>query len=267
MQEKEIKLNNHSFFYREIGEGLPVILLHGFGEDGNIWKYQFFAFPQHRLLVPDLPGSGKSKMWDAMSVDNLAQIIEQWINALGIEKAVLIGHSMGGYIALSFAEQFPEKLAGWGLFHSTTFADSDEKIENRRKGIQFIQQHGASAFLETTLPNLYGSPFKAQNPDAIQEHLALTNNFSPEALVSYYEAMIAREDRTLVWQHSQVPVLIIAGAFDQLIPLNDNLKQASLPQLSYIHVLRQSGHMGMVEEPEPTNAMITEFLNGIENQA
>lgn len=146
MLEKQILLNNRKFFYREAGEGRPLVLLHGFGEDGTVWQHQFNAFPKYRLLVPDLPGSGQSELQDAMGIDDLAKYIDHWLKAIGIEKAVLIGHSMGGYIALSFAEQFPQKLSGLGLFHSTTYADSEEKKKTGAK---------ASALYSSTAPWLF----------------------------------------------------------------------------------------------------------------
>src|SRR5438309_1230925 len=148
MQEKEIVLNKKKFFYREEGEGPAVVLLHGFAEEGRIWKKQFGFFSGYRLLIPDLPGSGGSEGTEDMTMEGLARSIHDFLEQLSVKKSILIGHSMGGYITLAFAEKYPEQLCGFGLFHSTAFADSEEKKETRRKGIRFIEEHGAYEFLK-----------------------------------------------------------------------------------------------------------------------
>jgi pimeloyl-ACP methyl ester carboxylesterase len=264
MQEHQLTLDRHTFFYREQGNGPALILLHGFGEDGSVWVNQFDAFKGYRLLVPDLPGSGKSALPEHMSMESLADTIHEWMDVAAIEDAVMIGHSMGGYIALAFAEKYPERLNGLGLFHSTAFADNTEKLETRQKGIAFIKQYGAQPFLETMIPNLFGPFAKEQKPEIISRQIALAHNFSAAALVSYYQSMMQRPERTNVLKESKVPVLIVASKSDKLIPLEESLQQAYMPQLSYIHVLKCSGHMGMLEESEETNRHIIKFLQTIE---
>jgi pimeloyl-ACP methyl ester carboxylesterase len=178
--------------------------------------------------------------------------------------ATFIGHSMGGYVALAFAEKYPEFLKAVGLFHSTAFADTEEKKETRRKGISFIQQHGGPEFLKTTIPNLYAPVTKEVRPELIEQQLAGVNNFSGEALVRYYEAMMQRPDRTEVLRNSKVPVLFIMGRFDTAVPLEDMLKQCHLPKVSYIHILERSGHNGMIEEGPESNKNLSDFITTIE---
>jgi pimeloyl-ACP methyl ester carboxylesterase len=185
MQEKELTINGKTIFCREHGEGPIVVLLHGFGEDGSIWKNQFDAFAGYRLVIPDLPGSGRSERTDDMSMEGLASALKELAGQLfGEEKFVLIGHSMGGYITLAFAEKYPQLLSGFGLFHSSAFGDSGEKKETRRKGIEFIKQRGAFAFLKTATPNLYAPATQEQRPELVEEHIQSTRQFSPEALIA-----------------------------------------------------------------------------------
>ena len=138
---------------------------------------------------------------------------------------------------------------------------AEEKKATRRKGIEFINEHGAFEFLKNTTPNLF-SPCKPQmkTPELIDEQIKTLNNFSAAALVSYYEAMIQRPDRTNILRNSTIPVLFIAGKYDNAVPLSDILKQCHLPSLSYIHILENSGHMGMLEEPEKANLILENFL-------
>src|SRR5689334_1243546 len=129
METDERTINGKKIFFRSKGTGTALVLLHGFAEDGSVWKKQFDIFPNHLLIVPDLPGSGGSDNTDDMSIDGMAVTIHDFLKELGIERCIIIGHSMGGYITLAYAEKFKDSLIGFGLFHSTAFPDSKEKIE------------------------------------------------------------------------------------------------------------------------------------------
>ena len=288
---KQLLYQHKKIAYSVIGTGKPVILLHGFGEDGDVWNNQIrppqtphkeglptaqgqltqhsFLSDKFRLIIPDLPGSGQSEMIDDMSMEGMAEVIKAIIETesenplAGSRGAVLIGHSMGGYITLALVEKYPQIISAFGLFHSSAFADTEEKIATRRKGIEFIQQHGAFEFLKTATPKLFSPITKDEKPELIDKQVARLNNFSPTALVSYYKAMIDRPDRTGILRKTTVPVLFIMGKYDVAVPVEDGLKQCHLPEKSYIHILQHSGHMGMLEEPEICNRFLEEFLQEI----
>jgi pimeloyl-ACP methyl ester carboxylesterase len=273
MEQKEITLRSKKLFYRSIGDGPAVVLLHGFGEDGSIWKNQFNALPHSKLIIPDLPGSGRSQIMEDMSMEGLAEAVKEIILHETAElffkegephSVIMIGHSMGGYVTLAFAEKFPEMLKGFGLFHSSAYADSEEKRQTRRKGIEFMEKHGAYAFLKTSIPNLYSPVTKEENSSLIEQQIEASRNFSSAALVSYYVSMIQRPDRTSILQQTHLPVLFILGKCDNAVPLQDGLKQASLSNLSYIHILEKSGHMGMIEEREETVRILKDYINSLE---
>lgn len=259
--EKTILYQTKKIFYRNIGSGDPVMFVHGFGEDGNVWNDQveFFSNRYH-IITPDLPGSGRSEMINDMSMEGLAEVLHSIIHEENINTCTVIGHSMGGYITLALVENYWNHVNAFGLFHSSAFADSEEKKETRKKGIEFIKQHGGFEFLKTATPNLF-SPFsKEQIPNAIDEFIESLKSFSPDALISYYNAMMKRPDRTAVLKNTKSSVLFIAGEHDNAIPLTDVLKQCHLPEKSYFHLLKKSGHMGMLEETEKANRILEEFL-------
>lgn len=260
--EKEIFINGKKIFYRINGNGKPVFLVHGFGETGDIWRQQVAALENHfRLLVPDLPGSGKSDLIDDMSMEGMAEVIHAIIHEENINRCTVIGHSMGGYITMALAAFYPNHLHAIGLFHSSAYGDSEEKKATRKKGIEFIQKYGAAEFLKTTTPNLFSQKTQDQRPELIDQQLAATDNFSIASLVYYYESMINRPDRTDILKNIGLPVLFIAGEHDVAIPLQDMLKQSHIPEKSYIHILSLSGHMGMLEETEKSNQIMKTFLS------
>ena len=271
MKEKYIAFHNTNVFYKTIGTGLPVVLIHGFAEDSNIWENQVeFLKDRFLLILPDLPGSGRSSFInnDNIGIAGYAEVIRQILLAEQIEQCIMIGHSMGGYITLAYAEKYPESLLSFGLFHSSAYADDEIKVETRKKAIEFIKKNGSGAFLKTSIPGLFYSPLSVR-PLEVARHLVVRQvdsliekgkSFSPEALIQYYKAMIARPDRTRILRKTALPVLLIMGEHDKAVPFKHSLEQSHIPYRSYIHVLRKSAHMGMLEEPGISNEILANFL-------
>ena len=264
--EKKFKYQGSEIFYKVIGNGQPVMLLHGFAEDSNIWKEQVSFLQNHcKLILPDLPGSGKSEMLnkEKVSIEDYAHCMNALLKNENISRVILLGHSMGGYITLAFAELYPDTLKAFGFVHSSAFADSEDKKLSRKKSIALIEEYGVYPFLKNTLPNLFAENYKKQHPEKVLELIEQGKNFTPNALIQYYNAMTARPDRTQVLQNSAIPVLFIMGSEDVATPLSDLLKQVHLPKVSYIHIIEDSGHMSMCEQPEKLNHYLLGFINDI----
>ena len=258
---KTISYQDKKISYSINGSGRPVVLIHGFGEEANVWKYQAELMQKKfKLIIPDLPGSGSSEMITDMSMSGQAEVIRSILQAEKIDTCIMIGHSMGGYITLAFAEKYPKQLTGFGLFHSSGYADNEEKKEAREKGIEFITRNGAFEFLKTATPKLFALATRDERPQLIEEQIASLHNFSDASLVSYYKAMMKRPDRTEVLRKATVPVLFIIGKYDSAVLMEDVLKQCRLSKKSYIHILRKSGHMGMLEEKEESYRILEEYL-------
>lgn len=250
-----------------------MVLLHGFGEDSRIWDKQVAFLQDHcQLIVPDIPGSGNSALLQLaklpssaqrayVSIDDYADTVYAILEAENIDRCLMLGHSMGGYITLAFAERYPERLAGFGLVHSTAFADSEEKKQMRAKAIETIGRYGAEPFLKNTIPNLFGRSFKEKHPERINQLIHAAGGFTTEALQQYYQAMIQRPDRCQVLKSNRLPVLFVMGTEDMAAPMDDVLKQVSLPGISYIHVLPGCGHMGMWEAPDTLNQLLRAFIH------
>ncbi len=223
------------------------------------------------MIIPDLPGSGKSELINDMSIEGMAEIIKEIIyhevqkfplqGAEGV-RVCLIGHSLGGYITLAFAEKYPQMLSSFGLIHSSAFADTEEKKAARLKSIEFISTHNAYDFLRTAIPGLFSRQWSQDHQPEIESLVEKGHNFSSEVLIQYYHAMIARHDKTGVLKNFPHPILFIIGVHDNAVPFAQGLKQSYLPDLSYIHILRNSAHMGMWEEADQVNKALLVFLQG-----
>jgi pimeloyl-ACP methyl ester carboxylesterase len=246
--------------YTTTGNGKPIVLIHGFGEDSKIWQLQVKVLQEiAQVIVPELPGTGRTAMEPVVTMESMADGIAEILDHEKITKAIIIGHSMGGYITLAFAEKYPERLTAFGLVHSTAYADSEQKKAARYKSMEFIRQHGTSAFLESTTPNLFAAENRPVMDKTIRDLALSVAYILPGALISFLEAMIKRNDKTLILRESRVPVLFIVGKEDQAVPFSDTMQQVHLPELSYIHILQQSGHMSMLEETEKCTKAILQF--------
>lgn len=263
-----INFRNKKIFYRKEGEGHPVMLVHGFGEDGNIWKHQVENLKNHFLLIiPDLPGSGQSELLEGdCTMEDYAEVIKAIADTELFSKKInetfsLIGHSMGGYISLAFAKNYGHLLNSFALFHSSSFADNAEKISTREKVIDFIEKNGSKRYAETTVPDLFSDHTKQNNPQLVRDLVELAGNLSEETLIQYTRAMIKRPETKVVLQSFPKPTLFIIGIHDNAVPLEASLKQCHLTQIGSAHFLQNTGHVGMWEETELSNRYLYNFLN------
>src|SRR6476620_2504835 len=239
--KKKFHYNNADIFYRAEGEGMPVVLLHGIPLDGGAWNEQInFLKDYCKLIVPDLPGSGQSTFEkqeeQATTIEYYASCIYALLQHENVNTCLMLGHSLGGYITLAFVEKHSVLLKGFGLIHSTAFADSEERKELRKKSIETMEQNGIHAFLKDFIPNLFAKKFKSEHPEKINALIEKVHNFSKHALQDYFRAMMKRPDRTHVLKNSEVPVLFVMGTEDVAAPMQDVLQQVHLPKIAHINI-------------------------------
>jgi pimeloyl-ACP methyl ester carboxylesterase len=254
-----------NIFYSESGNGFPVILIHGFGESKEMWQvFQAHLSAKYRVLAPDLPGCGESPLFKiGLTLDDVAEKLYEWAKDLGVEQSVMIGHSMGGYVALAFAKKYPEMVKGLGLFHSTVFADTAEKKENRKKTIDFIKRNGGSAFIENFVPALFYEENRAGLRDIVQRQVEIGKNTSSETLTTYLAAMASRPDSSDFIRDFDKPVLMIIGEQDTSVPFEKSMEQAGLLRQPHVHVLDMTGHMGMFERERETLIYVETFVEKV----
>ena len=259
-----ITLNEQKIAYQFTGKGETVVLLHGFCEDRRIWidveeelhRYNF------KTLSIDLPGFGNSDLLRQIhpNIEDYAATVYSVIQHLKLSNCYLLGHSMGGYIALAIAEKYPEIVRGLGLVHSHPFQDTAEKKLDRQKQIDFIEKHGHLLYIKQLIPKLFTSRFSSSNPFTLDTLIHRASGIKARGLVDALNAMISRPDRTKVLQKSKVPVLFIIGKEDITIPSQESLAQILLPQISSIYLLDKVAHMAMFEASRQTQLIIRNFL-------
>lgn len=247
--------------YNDSGHGFPLVLLHGFCESRTLWKYCEKQLALHyRVIVPDLPGFGESRLEEpTVSMEYFAEQIKLLLDDLKIEKCVLIGHSLGGYVLLAFAEKYENRLAGMGMFHSTAFADTEEKKENRNKTIGFIEKHGVSVFAESFVAPLFSLRNRDLLKFEIKELIHTAATSSELGVIETTKAMRDRKDRTEVLKNVTIPVLYVIGKLDGAVPLEKSLEQCYLAKHSVAHFLEEAGHMGMIEKKPETIKILHHF--------
>ena len=252
--------------YFDEGKGEQTILLiHGFGEDNTIWKNKIaFLSALYRIIAPNLPGVHCKPLAlhhsQAPSIRMYVEVLHDLMHHLHIDQYFLIGHSMGGYIGLSFGDYYVNHVQGLMLFHSTTYEDNEAKKLSRMKVAEFIQEWGVSKFLETATPNLFGDAFKKSNPAAIQNVIDSGLGISPEAMIQFVFAMRNRKAMTHLLQQNNMPVWMIAGEADLAVTIQDSLEQIKLLPSSNSLVLKEVGHMGMLEATDQVNQFIHQSI-------
>ncbi len=259
-----IKYKNKKLVYRYAGKGNhknTIVLIHGFCEDYHIWDtYTEALSAKYQVIAPDLPGFGRSEVQEEISIEEMATGVQAILQREKIEQAVIVGHSMGGYAGIAFAELYPEMLRGLILFHSTTYADDEEKHKKRTATIKSFEKYGTKPYLTGFFPALFTQSFAQQNPEVVAAVKVRANRLTPQALIAATNAMMYRPDRSEVLQTIACPVSFIIGKQDAFVPYQQNLKECYLAPRAHLSLLADVGHAGMFEAPEKTLAIVTDFV-------
>ncbi len=246
--------------YLTQGKGDPIVLLHGFCEDSSVWDNFISQFTSNKIIRIDLIGFGLSKPVENPSIDYAADSVKAVLDHLEIQQVTLIGHSMGGYVSLTFAKKYESYLNGLGLFHSHPYADSEEKKKNRAKSIDFIKRNSHFHYVKQLFPKLFPPAFLSSNNFLVNQMIHRASTFPTEGIIGGLQMMMNRSDQTDVLKSIKCPVLFIVGLEDQVVPLQKCLEQTALPDVSDIHILEGIGHMGMFEATQATQKIIQNFI-------
>ena len=251
---------SHIHFYKE-GKGPAVILIHGFCESGEMWRdYSSSISSTHTCYSIDLPGFGLSPLSQKqITIEEIAIELSDWMSDQKIESPILIGHSLGGYVALALLEFLGSEIKGIGLFNSTSFGDSIEKKAMRDRAFGFIEKFGVGKFVDSFVPQLFPSPRRVELEQDIIKAVKDAHRSSLQGLLAYTYAMRERRDRSLLLRDFEGKKLMICGTEDSSIPIEDSRKQEAF--VTDYHEIKDMGHMGMIEKKENCLEILLKFLS------
>ena len=234
--------------FREKGKGFPLLLIHGFPMNQDVWSTFTESLSQDcRVITIDLPGFGQSPILPgSFSIDQVADSVLSWLKEKNIQKTFIAGHSLGGYITLAMLKKDPGRFPAAILLHSTALPDSDEKKQSRNKALQFIEKNGVQAFTSNFIEPLFANP-KHPAVDAVR---ALSILASKDSVAGYTKAMRDRPDRTDVLKTFPGKILLIGGEKDQGIPASSLEGFKNLNASLQVEILPGVAHMGMFEASE-----------------
>lgn len=257
-----VKVLDAKVRYADAGKGRVVVLLHGFLENLEVWFGNNFAqdlAKHYRVIAIDLPGHGKTECIGYVHrMERMAAVVKGVMDELGLRRYTLVGHSMGGYVALAFAEKYPEHVCGLCLFHSSTYSDSAEKKIDRERAIRLVKK-APTKYTSALIQNL----FALANVNYFRVEIAWLKRMAAktkaQGIIASLEGMKIRKNRENVLRYAAFPVLMIAGKRDNVIPLEVSEKQKDLAVDQRYLALDKCGHMGFLEAKEKSLKKLKAF--------
>ncbi|HDR68544.1 MAG TPA: alpha/beta hydrolase [Bacteroidaceae bacterium] len=262
--KKSINFKGAEVVYTDSGKGVVLFFLHGYLETMEIW-YDFNQLlrDRYRIITMDIPGHGESKHWnEALHVDEIASSVLYIIDREKINRIYLIGHSLGGYITMAFAELYRERLKGYCLFHSTCFPDTEEKRINRDREIRIIKNGKKNQVINVNIARGFADDNLDRLRDQVERAKMIAHSCSDEGTIALLRAMKSRPDRSHILAKADLPVLLIGGMKDNYISAEDFEKLTRIAPHATVVKLENSGHMGFVEEPGKSHKAILSFTGG-----
>lgn len=253
-------IENRVISYTDVGEGRPIVLIHAFPTDQRLWEPQRKGLKHNfRVITVDLWGFGESEQTDGqlITMTEYADEVRQLLDQLHLEKAIIGGESMGGYIALAFLEYYPEKVNGLILSNTQSLADSEETKKNREASAIDVLANGTNKLIE-------GFISKALSPQAPEQMKVLLRSITevqtPMGIASALRGMSSRHDTSNLLNISTVPVLIITGEQDKVITPQRSSDMHELAKNSKLVSIADAGHLSNLEQPEQWNRAVIDFF-------
>ena len=242
--------------FEKIGEGIPIILLHGYPLNRTIWKGVIpFLQDISNVVLPDLRGHGNSPVPEGeYSMETMAADVTALMDTLKIEKAIIVGHSMGGYVSFALARYFPGRLMGLGLIATQATPDTPERFKARMETIQEVKKKGAGVVSTSMINRL--TPDRKLDAELGR----IMEGATTQGLIGTLHGIAKREDATPWLASTQVPTMILSGKMDAIIPREKAQEMADLIPLSWWIEIPEGGHMPMMEDPQITGIALRSLV-------
>lgn len=250
--------------YDDAGSGVPLVLVHGFPHNRTLWAPQAHGLVDRaRCIAVDLRGFGETAAAPPFGMDRYADDVIGVMDRLRIGRAVIAGLSMGGYVAFAAWRRHRERVRGLILASTRAGADSAAAIEKRRGLIEMARTRGVGAVADSMMPGMVGKTTREKNPDVVEAVRTICASASVAGTVGALEAMMARPDSTPALATIDVPVLVVAGDEDALIPVSESRSMHEAIRGSRFEIMAGAGHVANVERPAAFNHVVSEYLAGL----
>ena len=247
--------------YDAVGGGIPLVFIHGFPHNRTLWAPQLGALlPRARCIAVDLRGFGESSVQGPYSMAQYADDVAGVLDRAQVDRAVIAGLSMGGYVAFEMWRRHRPRVRALVLADTRAGADSDEAKAKRRDLIALARARGAEAVADAQLPGMIGKSSRERSPDTVEGVREMMAAAPVEGIVGALEAMMARPDSTPTLATIDVPTLIVVGDEDVLTPPSEARAMHDGIAGSRLEVLTGAGHVSNVERPAAFNHVVSEFL-------
>ena len=259
---KQLSYKNTKISYTDEGKGTAVVLLHGFLENKSMWS----AFipelsKKHRIITIDLLGHGETESLRYVhSMEDQADMVHAVLHELKIRKGVLIGHSLGGYIALAFAELYPDYMKGLFLLNSTSRADSQERKINRDRAIKAVKQNYTN-FVRMSITNLFSEDNRELLVKEIEKTKKEALKTPLQGIVASLEGMKIRKDREVLLHFAPYPIQLVLGKKDGVLPYDENIDQIEGTKVELTTF--PDGHMSHIENETALKKVLVDFLKKV----
>lgn len=247
--------------YDDGGSGMPVLFVHGFPHDRTLWTPQLQGMTaQARVLAVDLRGFGETSVAPPFSMDQYADDLVGFMNTLHLDRAVVVGLSMGGYVAFAMWRRHPNRIRGLVLANTRAGADGEEARQKRRRLMTVAREEGSVAIADAMLTGMLGKTTRARRPDIVNEVHRMISSAPVDGVIGALQAMIDRPDSSETLETIDVPVLVVTGDEDAIIPVEDVRSMQAAIRGSSLEVIAGAGHLSNLERPAAFNHVVSEFL-------
>lgn len=260
---ERIRLQHKTFrqiTYYKTGHGPVILLVHGFPANRHLWRHIVPGLAQHyTVLLPDFfEQEGDWQEEGYTSTHQLARGFHDILEHEQVDRVLIAGHSMGGYMGLAFAALYPDRLAGLSLIHSSPVGDDPERAEGRRKTVSILEKGGKSPFLKKMVPALFSETFRKTEQETVSRQLDEALEVNDQALVAFYRAIMERDATTEVTRTAHFPVQNIIGKKDTLANITKELAPQNLSNVNFVSICEDEAHMAMLENP---GALLKDLLH------
>ncbi len=251
--------------YDDVGRGEALVLLHGFPFDRSMWREQSEVLSAGcRVIAPDLRGLGETPLGDAAAtMDEMAEDVAALLDALGVERVVLGGLSMGGYVAFEFFRRFPRRVRALVLADTRPQADNEEGRRTREENARKVLRDGMQPLVDSMLPKLLSATTRENRGDVVGRVRSMMLAARPEGAAAALRGMAERRDQTELLTRIEVPTLIVVGVEDTITPTSDAEEMAAKIGGSRLVRVEGAAHLSNVERPEEFNRALADFVGGL----